>query len=643
MDEQETAAEQDAGTYRLAGYVQQRQPDTEDRLANETRTPARTPARWLRILQQVTEGAISHLTLQDLLRELLGRIREAMGVDNAAILLVNEAGTHLNLYAARGSEEDVTGIAQIPMGRGVAGAIASTGMPRIIDDLSQVEVENPHLSMTACSLIGAPLLLGDRVIGVIHIDSARPRHFTDEDSQLLQIIASRVALAIEHAQLYEAERAARERAEMLARQMQTLQAVSDVALEYAQLDDLLHALLPRIQEILGVDNVAILLPVADKSELTLYSVRGPEEAVMGNVHVPMGQGVAGTIAATRRPLIIENLATVPVSNPFLREHFRSLLGVPLLEGEQLVGVIHVDSIESRRFTDEELQLLQTLAERIGPAIAHSQQFERAQRKRLQAEERAAILQDTMERMDEFLSLASHELRTPLTSLAMNIQLIDYWINSGRPRRVNETEADYLQRAISMVRPFVQRSSYSIQRINRLIGDLLDAAYVREQRLALRPQRINLAMVVRESVEEQRRTHAPRTLIFEEAPDAIYVEGDADRIEQVLSNYISNALKYSDSSQSVRVTVSIEGDQAQVAVSDNGVGIPEAELEHIWERLYRVAGIEHQSGSRVGLGLGLYISRDIIERQGGQVGVRSTPGRGSTFWFSLPLAHVAPQD
>jgi signal transduction histidine kinase len=643
VDEQETAAEQDAGTYRLAGYVQQRQPDTEDRLANETRTPARTPARWLRILQQVTEGAISHLTLQDLLRELLGRIREAMGVDNAAILLVNEAGTHLNLYAARGSEEDVTGIAQIPMGRGVAGAIASTGMPRIIDDLSQVEVENPHLSMTACSLIGAPLLLGDRVIGVIHIDSARPRHFTDEDSQLLQIIASRVALAIEHAQLYEAERAARERAEMLARQMQTLQAVSDVALEYAQLDDLLHALLPRIQEILGVDNVAILLPVADKSELTLYSVRGPEEAVMGNVHVPMGQGVAGTIAATRRPLIIENLATVPVSNPFLREHFRSLLGVPLLEGEQLVGVIHVDSIESRRFTDEELQLLQTLAERIGPAIAHSQQFERAQRKRLQAEERAAILQDTMERMDEFLSLASHELRTPLTSLAMNIQLIDYWINSGRPRRVNETEADYLQRAISMVRPFVQRSSYSIQRINRLIGDLLDAAYVREQRLALRPQRINLAMVVRESVEEQRRTHAPRTLIFEEAPDAIYVEGDADRIEQVLSNYISNALKYSDSSQSVRVTVSIEGDQAQVAVSDNGVGIPEAELEHIWERLYRVAGIEHQSGSRVGLGLGLYISRDIIERQGGQVGVRSTPGRGSTFWFSLPLAHVAPQD
>ena len=643
MDEQETAAEQDAGTYRLAGYVQQRQPDTEDRLANETRTPARTPARWLRILQQVTEGAISHLTLQDLLRELLGRIREAMGVDNAAILLVNEAGTHLNLYAARGSEEDVTGIAQIPMGRGVAGAIASTGMPRIIDDLSQVEVENPHLSMTACSLIGAPLLLGDRVIGVIHIDSARPRHFTDEDSQLLQIIASRVALAIEHAQLYEAERAARERAEMLARQMQTLQAVSDVALEYAQLDDLLHALLPRIQEILGVDNVAILLPVADKSELTLYSVRGPEEAVMGNVHVPMGQGVAGTIAATRRPLIIENLATVPVSNPFLREHFRSLLGVPLLEGEQLVGVIHVDSIESRRFTDEELQLLQTLAERIGPAIAHSQQFERAQRKRLQAEERAAILQDTMERMDEFLSLASHELRTPLTSLAMNIQLIDYWINSGRPRRVNETEADYLQRAISMVRPFVQRSSYSIQRINRLIGDLLDAAYVREQRLALRPQRINLAMVVRESVEEQRRTHAPRTLIFEEAPDAIYVEGDADRIEQVLSNYISNALKYSDSSQSVRVTVSIEGDQAQVAVSDNGVGIPEAELEHIWERLYRVAGIEHQSGSRVGLGLGLYISRDIIERQGGQVGVRSTPGRGSTFWFSLPLAHSTPRD
>lgn len=644
VDEQETATEQSAESTGMEESTPQRESDAQNRQENVARSPARTPARWLRILQEVSEGAISHLDLQGLLQDLMGRIRDAMGVDNAAILLVNEAGTHLDLYAARGPEEDVTGVAKAPMGRGVAGAIAATATPRIIDDLSQVEVDDPLLRATAHSLVGVPLLLGDRVIGVIHIDSARPRHFTEEDSQLLQVIASRIALAIEHAQLFEAERAARARAELLAKQMQTLQAVSDVALEYAQLDDLLKALLPRIQAILAVDNVAILLPTPDLSELMLYSVRGPEEAVMGQVHVPMGQGVAGTIAATRNPLIIENLKTVPVSNPFLREHFRSLLGVPLLDGDQLVGVIHVDSIESRRFTEDERQMLQTLAERIGPAIARSQQFERAQHRRVQAEERAALLQETMERMDDFLSLASHELRTPLTSLAMNIQLVDYWLNSERPRRMGETEGDYLKRAITTVRPFVQRSGSSIQRLNRLIGDLLDATYIREERLPLRLQRIELMPVVREAVDDQRRTNTPRKLSLDVAPaEPVYVNADADRIGQALANYISNALKYSGSSHPIHVNVRVVGDHVRVEVHDKGVGIPAQELEHIWERLYRVGGIEHQSGSRVGLGLGLYISRDIIERHSGQVGVDSVPGQGSTFWFTLPLAQPPTQD
>lgn len=644
MDEQETATEQIADANEIEGSAPQHESSASGGQANAVRSSLRTPTRWLRILQEVTEGAISHLDLQELLRDLLGRIREAMGADNTAILLVNEAGTYLDLYAARGPEEAVTDVAKVPMGRGIAGTIAATATPRIIDDLSKVEVENPLLRVTAHSLVGAPLMLGDRVIGVIHVDSARPRHFTEEDSQLLQVIASRVALAVEHAQLFEAERVARERAELLAKQMQTLQAISDVALEYAQLDDLLQALLPRIQAILGVDNVAILLPTSDHSELMLYSVRGPEEAVMGEVHVPMGQGVAGTIAATRKPLIIENLKTVPVANPFLREHFRSLLGVPLLDGEQLVGVIHVDSIKSRRFTQEELQMLQTLSDRIGPAIARSQQLERAQHKRAQAEERAAMLQEMMERMDEFLSLASHELRTPLTSLAMNVQLMDYWLNSERPRRMGEAEGDYLKRAIATIRPFVQRSGYSIQRLNRLIGDLLDATYIREQRLALRPQRVDLVTVVREAVDDQRRTYAPRKLSLDvPATEPVYVDVDADRIGQALNNYISNAFKYSGSSQPIRVHVTVSEDQARVEVSDKGVGIPAVELEHIWERLYRVGGIEHQSGSRVGLGLGLYISRDIIERHGGEVGVDSALGQGSTFWFTLPLAQAPTQE
>jgi signal transduction histidine kinase len=607
---------------------------------DEVRTPISTETanRWLPILQSITEGAIAHLDLPELLRELLGRLREAMEADNAAILLLSEDETYLTVYAARGPEEDVTGEVHIPMGRGVAGSIAASRKPRIVDDLSQVEVENPLLRATGHSLVGVPLLLGDHVLGVIHVDSARPRHFIEEDSQLLQVIAGRVALAVEHARLYESERAARREAEEANRKLAALQSVSDVALEYARLDDLLHALLMRIQDMIAVDNVAILLPTPDGQELTLYSVQGPEEAVLGRVHVPMGQGVAGTIAATRRPMIVDNLKRVPVANPFLKEHFQSLLGVPLLDEDQLIGVIHVDSMTPRIFTEEESQLLTVIADRIAVVIGRAQQYEQVQQSRAEAEHRAALLEETTERMDEFLSIASHELRTPLTSLTMNVQLLDYWLNGERGRLVDEPATEYAARAVATVRPLIQRSSQSVRWLDRLVGDLLDVARIREGRLPLQPQRIDLVSTVREVVDELSQTQAARTVQLKiEAPEPMLVDADPERIGQVVSNYLSNALKYSRPDRPVTVEVRMEGVQARVSVRDQGVGIPDAELEHIWERFYRVGGIGHQSGSKVGLGLGLYISRDIVERHGGQVGVHSRPGKGSTFWFTLPLA------
>lgn len=600
--------------------------------------PASTATRWLRILHDISEGAIAHLDLHELLRDLLGRIREAMAVENAAILLVSEDGEHLAVYAARGPEEQVTGKVRVAMGQGVAGRIAASKTPRIIADLSRVEGENPLLRESVRSMVGAPLLVGERVIGVIHVDSTQIGRFTDEDRQLLEVIASRVALAIEHAQLYEAERAARLQAEAAARQLQALQTISDVALEHAQLADLLSTLLTRIQQTLQVDNVAILLPTPDAQELTLYSVHGPEQAVMGVVHVPMGQGVAGTIAATRRPLVIDNLANVPVANPFLKEHFHSLLGVPLLTDGRLVGVLHVDSVQARHFTDDELHLLEVIADRIAVAVDRARSYESAQQSRAQAENRAAELEETTERMDEFLGIASHELRTPLTSLNANVQMLDYWLASQLGRRDTEPDGEYGERALQAAAPLVRRSLQSISRLDRLVAELLDASRVRERRLDLRLRHTDLVAIVREALEAEQQAHPNRVLRVEEVPaKPVIVRADADRIGQVVANYLSNALKFSRPESPVSLAVEVEGDLARVSVIDQGVGIPPAEQAKIWDRFYRAQDVGHQSGSQVGLGLGLYISRDIVERHGGCVGVRSTPGKGSTVWFQLPLA------
>jgi signal transduction histidine kinase len=168
--------------------------------------------------------------------------------------------------------------------------------------------------------------------------------------------------------------------------------------------------------------------------------------------------------------------------------------------------------------------------------------------------------------------------------------------------------------------------------------MLDLSRIRAGKLELRPETCDLAALVREAVESEAVAHPDRHILLEVLPDeAIPVVGDSDRIGQVITNYLTNALKYSSAAQPVTVRVKQYGDTAAVEVQDQGPGIPPAEQSHIWELFHRVPGIHVQSGSGVGLGLGLHISKTLIERLQGHVGVNSTPGEGSTFWFTLPLA------
>ena len=224
--------------------------------------------------------------------------------------------------------------------------------------------------------------------------------------------------------------------------------------------------------------------------------------------------------------------------------------------------------------------------------------------------------------DEFLGIASHELKTPLTSLKILAQLLVRRMEaSGEPRDIEQA----------------RRMQVAITRMENLIRDLLDVTLIQEGKLPLRREFVDLGALCAEAINEQRLL-TQRVIRYSASDEArLTVYADRDRTYQVISNLLSNALKYSAATQPVTVHARATQLECIVSVHDHGPGVPTEAQEHIFDRFYRVPGMQVQSGSGVGLGLGLHISKDIISRHDGRLWVESKLGHGSTFSLALPRA------
>ena len=239
-----------------------------------------TDERVLAALQRVTDAALAHLSEEDLLTELLSRIAEILDSDTAAVLLLEPNGEYLRARAAKGIEEEVEQGVRIPVGAGFAGRIAAERRSIFVEDVDHADIFNPILREKGIrSLLGVPLLIEGRVIGVMHVGSLTPRYFTDDERDLLQLAADRAALAIEQQLLYERERAARLAAEQASERLVALQRVTDAALAYLPEEELLLELLERVSEILHSDTAAILLLEPNGEYLRARAAKGIEEEV----------------------------------------------------------------------------------------------------------------------------------------------------------------------------------------------------------------------------------------------------------------------------------------------------------------------------------------------------------------------------
>ena len=220
------------------------------------------------------------------------------------------------------------------------------------------------------------------------------------------------------------------------------------------------------------------------------------------------------------------------------------------------------------------------------------------------------------RKDEFISIASHELKTPVTTIKAFTQLLHRKFNNNR------TAEKYLL-----------RMNEQIDKLTLLINDLLDVSKIQAGKVELRMNNFNLAELLQSTIEALRETAVDRNIKFEKETDII-VYGDEDRIGQVIVNFLTNAMKYSDNNKPIKVSLRLEKRKAIVAVSDFGRGIEKQYQNRIFDRFFRVSPSAERSNP--GLGMGLYISAQIIKRHNGTIWVESKKNEGSTFYFSLPI-------
>ncbi|MFZ2493184.1 MAG: ATP-binding protein [Thermoanaerobaculia bacterium] len=390
-----------------------------------------------------------------------------------------------------------------------------------------------------------------------------------------------------------------------------------------------QAIAERVAEILG-DWTAVVLKTPDSAELQVASIFNRDMASLGLASsyierqpLTIGEGVIGQVVATGYPSLTAGSTIEPVNpedggtNDAAPMQLASLLVLPLRTRREMLGALVIAANDHERaMTDEKLPLAELLAERASLAIENARLYTEqvdARRK----------MEDLSRLKDEFLSIASHELRTPVTSIKGYTQLAKTLIKEGDL----DTSEEYLDIALDQ-----------IDRMARLILELLDVSRIETGRLEIRREEIEWPQFVGEVVQRHRAAVSERSFHVNGPNGRRTVIGDRDRLEQVLGNLVENAVKYSPDGSDITIAVDDRGGQVVTSVTDRGIGIPADEMSQVFERFHR--GRHVSSTNFGGLGLGLYITKQIVERHGGSIWVESREGSGTTFFFSLPAERGA---
>ena len=519
---------------------------------------------------------------------------------------------------------------EFPFTRGVSSgrAVLDRCTIHIPDAAVAVETEYPDMKdnqkrTDTRTLLAMPLFREAAPIGVIVIRRTEIRPFTEKQIALLETFADQAVIAIENVRLFQELEA---RTSELARSVGELKALGEVGQAVSSTLDLqtvLSTIVGRAVQLSGTDCGIIYEYDEPTQEFHLRaSYQMEEELVNAYQATPLrlGQGATGRAAETKMPYQIADLrqehelATRGMRPILFRLGYQSLLAVPLLLDQKIMGALTIYRRETGTFAPEIVNLLQTFATQSVLAIQNARLFR-------EIEDKGRQLEAANRHKSEFLANVSHELRTPLNAIIGFSEVLQERLFG----ELNEKQAEYTEDILSSGRHLLS-----------LINDILDLSKIEAGRMELEVTTFHLPDAIENAlllIRERASRHGIKLdrVIDDRLGD---FTGDERKVKQVLVNLLSNAVKFTPEGGQIKVEATLGDSAVIISVTDTGIGIASEDQEVIFEEFRQVGS--NYAQKREGTGLGLSLTRKFVEMHGGKIWVESELGKGSTFTFTLPI-------
>ncbi|HET9747452.1 MAG TPA: GAF domain-containing protein [Chitinophagaceae bacterium] len=593
----------------------------------------------LAVINSVQEGLVREMNIQAIYDTVGDRLCSLFNIQTVVIRTFDhEKGFEIWQYAKEKGERQYVEPRPFNWNSRV---LIKTKKPLDIEE-NYIEVSKQHggTGVTAGqppkSAVFVPMIVGDVVKGSVSLQNVDIENaFSESDIRLLTTLTNSMSVALENARLFDETTHLLAEAKQRASELTTVNSISKALASQLNPDDLIKLVGDQLKDLFNA-NIVYLALLNPKTKVINFPYQyGDDMAPM-----TLGEGLTSKIILTGEPLLVNKDVqelTAQLGIGHIGIPAASYLGVPIPVGDEIIGVLSVQSTEHvNRFNESDLRLLSTIGASVGIAIRNANLFEDVKFAKMEAEAATKAAEKANDAKSAFLSTVSHELRTPLTSVLGFAKIIRKRLDEKIFPVVNKTDAK-TEKTIAQISENLEVVISEGERLTHLINDVLDLAKIEAGKMEWNFENTSMTEVAERAIAATSSLFDQKKLdlIKEIDEDLPNISGDRDKLIQVIINLISNSVKFTDEG-SVTCRVFKEKNEIIVSVKDTGIGIAKEDYAAVFEQFKQVGG-DTLTDKPKGTGLGLPICKEIVEHHGGRIWLDSEVGKGSTFSFALPIS------